>query len=221
MQKSQNIEVHPEEIPLQEILTTELPQQSTNNLEQRKHTKIRNLFDHYDKSNDGYLCIKEMKRLVKDHKASPEIDLPKCFVKNIFKIADTNNDGKLSFDEFYRLCTQKEWLFQSYAERYCKSVIPKRDRRQDEVMLYTNVCPPPMIMITFSVIQIIFFIVDVFLLEEHKEGNNGRPIGETIDGPAAQVFIYNPYKRNEVWRFLTYMFVHIGVMHLVMNLISK
>lgn len=37
----------------------------------------------------------------------------------------------------------------------------------------------------------------------------------------ATLFIYNPYRRYQGWRFLTYMFVHIGIMHLMMNLIIQ
>lgn len=37
----------------------------------------------------------------------------------------------------------------------------------------------------------------------------------------ATMFIYNPRKREEAWRFVTYMFVHVGVMHILMNLIVQ
>lgn len=37
----------------------------------------------------------------------------------------------------------------------------------------------------------------------------------------AKIFIYNPWKRHEAWRFVTYMFVHVGVMHIMMNLIVQ
>lgn len=50
---------------------------------------------------------------------------------------------------------------------------------------------------------------------------NHKPIGENTNGPAATLFIYNPYKRAEAWRFVTYMFVHVGVMHIMMNLIIQ
>lgn len=39
-----------------------------------------------------------------------------------------------------------------------------------------------------------------------------------VIGKTAQVFIYNPSKRHEAWRFLTYMFVHIGYLHIIVNL---
>jgi len=39
--------------------------------------------------------------------------------------------------------------------------------------------------------------------------------------PYCSVLIYNPYRRQEAWRFLTYMFVHIGIFHFVFNMIMQ
>ena len=30
------------------------------------------------------------------------------------------------------------------------------------------------------------------------------------DGPIATKLLFTPYRRFEVWRFITYMFVHVG-----------
>lgn len=46
-------------------------------------------------------------------------------------------------------------------------------------------------------------------------------MGESTNGPAATLFIYNPFRRYEAWRFVTYMFVHVGIMHIMMNLIIQ
>ncbi|VDQ17103.1 unnamed protein product [Trichobilharzia regenti] len=35
--------------------------------------------------------------------------------------------------------------------------------------------------------------------------------------PFNSILIYNPVKRHEAWRFLTYMFIHSGYMHLIFN----
>lgn len=54
-----------------------------------------------------------------------------------------------------------------------------------------------------------------------EDFSNTKQIGESTNGPAATLFIYNPFRRFEAWRFITYMFVHVGVMHILMNLIIQ
>lgn len=53
------------------------------------------------------------------------------------------------------------------------------------------------------------------------ENTKVENLGLRTDGPAATLFIYNPRRREEAWRFMTYMFVHVGVMHIMMNLIVQ
>ncbi|XP_018346070.1 PREDICTED: protein rhomboid isoform X2 [Trachymyrmex septentrionalis] len=70
--------------------------------------------------------------------------------------------------------------------------------------------PPAIAMIIISIIEIILFMYDVI---KHKS--------LSVEGPAATLFIYNPHKRYQAWRYLTYMFVHVGVFHLVVNLLVQ
>lgn len=58
--------------------------------------------------------------------------------------------------------------------------------------------PPPIAMAVISVIEIILFIIDA--AKGYTEAN----------GPIANALLYNPHRRKEFWRFLTYMFVHVG-----------
>jgi membrane associated rhomboid family serine protease len=61
------------------------------------------------------------------------------------------------------------------------------------------------------------------LLPFHSDYNEKdfKNVGTSVNGPMATMFIYNPRKREEAWRFVTYMFVHVGVMHILMNLIVQ
>ncbi|XP_018043964.1 PREDICTED: protein rhomboid isoform X2 [Atta colombica] len=70
--------------------------------------------------------------------------------------------------------------------------------------------PPAIAMIIISIIEIILFMYDVI---KHKS--------LSVEGPAATLFIYDPHKRYQAWRYLTYMFVHVGVFHLVVNLLVQ
>ena len=39
--------------------------------------------------------------------------------------------------------------------------------------------------------------------------------------PYCSVLIYNPYRRWEAWRYVTYMLVHIGISHFVFNMLMQ
>ncbi|KAI5722561.1 hypothetical protein M8J76_010289 [Diaphorina citri] len=71
--------------------------------------------------------------------------------------------------------------------------------------------PPPVIMIFISAVEIGFFLYDAMI------------VGDTysLRGPMAKTLIYNPFHRAEVWRFMTYMLVHVGGFHLVVNLLVQ
>lgn len=56
-------------------------------------------------------------------------------------------------------------------------------------------------MIIFSLIEIIFFCID------EATAANSTKYGI---GPIATLFVYEPNRRREAWRYITYMFVHIG-----------
>lgn len=67
--------------------------------------------------------------------------------------------------------------------------------------------PPAVAMIIISIIEIILFMYDVI---KHKS--------LSVEGPAATLFIYNPHKRYQVWRYITYMFVHVGYVYILIIL---
>lgn len=38
---------------------------------------------------------------------------------------------------------------------------------------------------------------------------------------AAELLRFDPHRRQEFWRFVSYMFVHVGVNHLMMNMVVQ
>lgn len=69
----------------------------------------------------------------------------------------------------------------------------------------------------FAIFNVSLGFFFIYSEDEH----NYKKLGENTNGPAATLFIYNPFRRYEAWRFVTYMFVHVGVMHIMMNLIIQ
>ncbi|XP_055529532.1 protein rhomboid isoform X2 [Wyeomyia smithii] len=193
-------------IPLQRMTTRE---------EATERQRIRDIFDRYDKAGTGLLSIQELKRMI-NHRRCP--DLPKGFVKKLLKQADQNNDGHLDFEEFYQMSREHHYLFRDMCVRYCRLVVPSRnpatdDETDGEYERSMTFCPPPLTMLIFSIVEIIFFAIDIV-----KTNNQ---LGTSTNGPMATLFIYNPQLREQAWRFVTYMFVHIGFMHIVMNLLVQ
>lgn len=193
-------------IPLQRMTTRE---------EIAERQRIRDIFDKYDRNGTGSLSIQELKRMINNRRCP---DLPKGFAKNLLKTADQNNDGRLDFEEFYQMSREHHYLFRDMCVRYCKLVIPSRnpiiaDETDGEYERSMTFWPPPLTMIIFSIVEIIFFVIDII------ETNN--QMGTSTNGPMATLFIYNPQLREQAWRFVTYMFVHIGFMHIVMNLLVQ
>jgi len=96
--------------------------------------------------------------------------------------------------------------------------LPNNKERSDRLQyleLYS--CkPPPLFLLLLSCSQVGVFIYHVVLLagEDKTVGPEGPAY---IQGP----LIFNPLKKEEIWRFLTYMFVHSGYFHIVFNVLIQ
>ncbi len=75
--------------------------------------------------------------------------------------------------------------------------------------------PPPLFLLLLSLAQISVFVWHVVTLSNRgvTVGPNGPPyIGKLI---------FNPDRKFEVWRFLSYMLVHAGYFHIVFNVLVQ
>lgn len=190
-----------------------------------KHWYFETIFEKYDRDNSGYIELKELQEMVRDNN-----DVSERLAQKILQISDTNRDGKINYPEFVDILQNEKFkgVFGRYMNTYIRLIVPRQRRQRvpteglqglQAVQSLDDVdgsyeeqyacCPPPIAMFLISVIEFACFLID-----ELTEANSTK----TGSGVTAQIFIYNPHKRVEVWRFLTYMFVHIGYMHLVVNL---
>jgi len=76
--------------------------------------------------------------------------------------------------------------------------------------------PPPLFILIMTIIQIFFsiyhkLIISSFVLDDSLADQ----------APTCSLLIYNPGKRFEVWRFLTYQFVHVNTEHIVFNILIQ
>nr|XP_032527119.1 rhomboid-related protein 2 isoform X3 [Danaus plexippus plexippus] len=183
----------------------------------------RRIFNKYDRDNDGRISYVELKAIIESREY--DHDLPDNVVEKIMALADRDNSGYLDFTEFVAMMKNPELkaVFGHFVARYVHSIIPHRDpvdtivQRQKSIFTYTDgtyeeeysCWPPAICMILISIVEIVLFCYDA------AQGKTDAT------GPIAQIFIYNPHKRQEAWRFLTYMLVHVGVVHLLVNLLVQ
>ena len=87
-----------------------------------------------------------------------------------------------------------------------QSVTPKS---YDE---YYTCCPPPLFIILVSLVEIGFYVYYSVTMKEFSL---------TGPTPIHSPLIYDPYRRHEAWRFLTYTFLHKGFIHIANNLVLQ
>ncbi|XP_063989164.1 rhomboid-related protein 1-like isoform X2 [Diachasmimorpha longicaudata] len=190
----------------------------TDELNQEEHEGTSHQHDHseYDLNGDGKISYIELKAMTRDSDATDDIS-PTVMRLTMHK-ADVDESGYLDYPEFMSMVQGKDRLgvFERFLSQYVDSVVPNRppptpqlterpslnvpDRRYEKEYRFR---PPPLTMIIISIIEIILYIYDKRY------------------GRAGELFTYQPTKRYEVWRYLTYMFVHNGTIHLVGNLLVQ
>ncbi|XP_023938085.1 rhomboid-related protein 2 isoform X1 [Bicyclus anynana] len=199
----------------------------------------RRIFTKYDRDHDGRISYVELKEIIESREY--DHDLPDNVVDKIMALADRDNSGYLDFAEFVAMMQNPDLkaVFGHFVARYVHSIIPHRSpvdtidsrwtgfravsstdgvqSRSTTIFTYTDgtyeeeysCWPPAICMILISIAEIVLFCYDA------AQGKTDAT------GPIAQIFIYNPHKRQEAWRFLTYMLVHVGVVHLLVNLLVQ
>ncbi|XP_031432841.1 rhomboid-related protein 2 isoform X2 [Clupea harengus] len=78
----------------------------------------------------------------------------------------------------------------------------------------TNCCPPPIFIITISIVELAVFIYYAVWKPQKQWVTLG-------DGIWNSPLTYRPDLREQAWRFISYMFVHAGVQHIMGNLVMQ
>lgn len=178
----------------------------------------REVFNRYDINHDGRISLQELKNIIKSE--SYQRDIPDSAVRQIMQRADEDRNGYLDYAEFEKLVHSREFrsLFGEAINKYIHATIVPRNRLSyveevdgtGEYEEQYRCWPPSVCMVIISIVEITTFVWDI-VAQNSTEAT----------GPAAIALMYNPYKRYEAWRFLTYMFVHVGYFHLVVNLLVQ
>ncbi|KAK9505636.1 hypothetical protein O3M35_009639 [Rhynocoris fuscipes] len=179
-----------------------------------------NIFRSYDHDHDDKIAIRDFIRELQD---ANEGNVPILAIERALREADTDGDSVITLKEFLKLVKKPEQARSRYNRffvEYVRRTIPSREATLASRRSYRDYTdydgeyedqykcwPLPLAMITMSLLEAATFLYDVFT----------RGYGY-LDGPAATILIYNPRKRIEAWRFISYMFVHAGAAHILMNI---
>ena len=201
-----------------------------------------------DGYNDGQVSHVGLRRIILE---TPELEaeIGPTFTRALLARAEQNLYGRMTFEDFimlarevtaYSTVTSRHghpaaaqnvvYPYDAGVPQYPKSVpkytlhgaavklaipVSERDDRLSYLDQYS--CkPPPMFLLALSIAQISVFVWHVILLN-----NQGKTVGPNGPPYLEGKLIFNPAKRYEVWRFLTYMFVHAGYFHITFNLIIQ
>ncbi|XP_055338538.1 rhomboid-related protein 2-like [Paramacrobiotus metropolitanus] len=176
------------------------------------------VFQEMDYDKDGKVRIRDLRDRLR--RADRKLAIPEHIRDDLLRRADMNKDGYYEFHEFLHLIE----LVDSHAhlDKFHKAlalasyvVVPESERPQyveSELKHYTC-CPPPIFLILVSAAELAIALYYHFTT---PKGMSDMSVTIRKD-----YLPYNPNRRKEAWRLLSYMLVHAGWYHLIVNLVVQ
>lgn len=177
------------------------------------------VFDRYDPHKTGHISIQEFKRILQESNSHLSEDISPELLDKLIHNADILKDGVITYDEFLQLVQTTELGMERprlhRLIRYAAMAVVPKSARQSVIRRYLeeySCLPPPVFIIIISIIEIAFFIYYCVVLKEVSA------IGPV---PWQSSLIYNPCRRDQIWRFGTYIFIHAGFYHVFFNVLIQ
>lgn len=161
--------------------------------------------------------VSEKNQERKDKLKSVIVTIPQDVKEAIVKKGESDGDDWIEFGEFKKVLlnsdvdlsksTKKLEGMKKYMEQYVNDMFPNYYHEN-----YCRCRPPPIFIPLVTIIEIAVFI---YYCVTMNQCSANRPV------PIQSPLIYDPSRRYEAWRFLTYMFLHAGLVHIIGNLLIQ
>jgi len=130
-------------------------------------------------------------------------------IRRQISIADRDKDGSICHEEYADLIIKLKdpGVADPHQRKIYAEMLDNIEKGAYAEVCRT--CPPPLFMILVSILQLGVFIYHSVQLES---------VMWTGNAPLCSNLIYNPQRRPEAWRYLTYSLVHSGISHILLNI---
>ncbi|CAD5212072.1 unnamed protein product [Bursaphelenchus okinawaensis] len=171
------------------------------------------IFCRLDHDNDGLIPVEVVRSAVLQNAAL--LGLLKHEAESILRDVDSNFDTYVDFSEFSAMMAKAKSLYVKRLTIYAaRSVLAKSQQPSAvQYLSHYNCFPPPLFMFMISLIQ-----VAIYLYYALESDVGISPVGPV---PIKSPFILDPNHKEQIWRFLTYMFIHIGYTHILSNVVVQ
>uniref|UniRef100_A0A1B0AVN2 rhomboid protease n=1 Tax=Glossina palpalis gambiensis TaxID=67801 RepID=A0A1B0AVN2_9MUSC len=136
-----------------------------------------------------------------------------------FKCAVHHRDREVCSENDFHLVLEEPPLFQRMLHVIALELLPDERDRKYYADRYTC-CPPPWFIVFITVIELSLFAFHAISMRTAGLLGGSIPICLSTS-TSYSLLIYRPDKRYELWRFVTYMFLHDGWCHLGFNLLIQ
>uniref|UniRef100_A0A914HTQ6 non-specific serine/threonine protein kinase n=1 Tax=Globodera rostochiensis TaxID=31243 RepID=A0A914HTQ6_GLORO len=174
-----------------------------------------NIFRSFDSDNDGCVPVAELKLAVRS--SAYQFGLSREEANVLLSDVDANGDNFVDFPEFTRLMAHAKQMQLTRVILYAASSVLPRSQQTEafRYLLEYNCFPPPIFMVLISIIQI-----GLYIYHEINYCGNDRFMPAKC-APVQSPLILDPCSKWQIWRYFTYMFVHVGFIHLLTNLVVQ
>lgn len=171
-----------------------------------------------DLDGDGRIPLDEFASMLRQGDSQLK-EVPLEILEQILERVDWDRNRYLTYDEFLLMVQSRELAhlhprLHQLLRYAALAVVPRKERRTvvSSYIDHYSCAPPPIFMLLVSVIEIAVY---VYYCVDMDEFSTNGPV------PYYSPLIYNPSRRYEGWRFLTYALIHAGFVHVFFNVLVQ